>query len=125
MAQIGFPQLISLGVDRKLYLLISCDMWIAEKRAAVTTVIDSSRRKEAVLRKHIPLHSLHKSLLTWCLEDSGRSNVPHQFQQVTGQKSNVSRHDQFACGVALQNCFPSDLKLLLIDRLVNEQRIFL
>ena len=63
--------------------------------------IDSAGSIEAVLYKHVSVDSIAERTLCRHLKYAWRHKLPQQFQQVSGQKTVITRHQKMPHSVTL------------------------
>ena len=125
MPKISIPQLIICGVNGKLQFFVSGNVGITKKRAVVPVCVCGTGGKETVFRKRACRKILIKPPLLRRWQNAFINQRTHECEQVSGEVPVISRDDQTANGVLLQNLFRRGIQLFGIDRFVNELRILL
>ena len=86
-----------------MQFLVPGDVGIAEQGTAIPVFVCRTGGEKAVLREEVSLHLLTEGPLPRHLQNTRRDHLTHQLQQVAGQKTVVSRHQQPPYGVTLEN----------------------
>lgn len=125
MAEIMVSHLVFAVVEGQEKFLVAGNVRVAEQCAVPVVLVCGAGSIEGVFRE-VVRHRRGKEVdLAACLFHTRINEQLHEIEQITGQVSNITGHDQSALTILLVDLLRFVIQNLCVGRLVDQKNIFL